>query len=64
MTWLKIFVVYYILLYLLGGRILVELLEVMTWDTMIGIFVGCCLGHYLGKIDAGWVPVGKSRKGR
>lgn len=64
MTWLKIVVVYYILVYLLLGRIAVDLFELTTWPHMVGIFIGCCIGHYLGKIDAGWVSVGKGRQAR
>lgn len=51
MNWLVIFLVYYVLIFLLGGRILVDLFELVTWENMIGMLVGCCLGHYLGKID-------------
>ncbi len=51
MSWLKIFVVYYILIYLLLGRIAVDLFDLTTWAHMIGLFIGCCLGHYLGKMD-------------
>lgn len=51
MIWLRIFVIYYLLVFLLMGRILVDLLHLITWDNMIGMLVGCCLGHYLGRID-------------
>ena len=51
MNWLRIFLVYYVLLFLLGGRILVDLFELTTWPHMVGMLVGCCIGHYLGKID-------------
>lgn len=62
MAWLRVFVVYYILLFLLCGRILVDVLDLVNWDNMIGILIGCCIGHYLGKINAGGLPVGRSRK--
>lgn len=51
MNWLIIFIVYYVLVYLLIGRILVDLFGLTTWEIMIGVFVGCCIGHYLGKLD-------------
>lgn len=60
MNWLRIVVVYYILIYLLLGRIAVDVFDLVTWGNMIGLFFGCCLGHYLGKIDAGGLPVGRS----
>lgn len=49
--WLRIFLVYYVILFLLGGRIIVDVFGLLNWDNMIGILVGCCIGHYLGKID-------------
>ena len=52
MNWLKIFLVYYILLYLGGGGIAVDIFGVTDWEAMFLMFVGCCLGHYMGKIDA------------
>ena len=51
MSWLKVFIVYYILIYLLLGRIAVDIFGLTTWAHMVGLLVGCCLGHYLGKID-------------
>jgi hypothetical protein len=60
-NWLKVVVVYYILIYLLLGRIAVDLFDLVTWGNMIGLFIGCCVGHYLGKIDAGGLQVGSGR---
>ena len=57
MNWLKVVVVYYILVYLLIGRIAVDVFDLVTWGNMIGLFIGCCVGHYLGKIDAGGLSV-------
>lgn len=61
MNWLKVVVVYYILVYLLLGRIAVDLFDLVTWGNMIGLFIGCCIGHYLGKIDSGGLQVGSGR---
>jgi len=64
MQWLRVVVVYYILVYLLLGRIAVDLFDLITWPTMIGLFFGCCIGHYLGKMDSGGLPIGRNRSRR
>lgn len=60
MNWLAIFIVYYILLFLGLGGIAVDIFHVTDWEAMFLMWLGCCIGHYFGKIDAGGLPVGRS----
>lgn len=51
MNWLSTFLIYYVLMYVGIGGVLVRWLEVATWELMSGVFLGCLIGHYLGRSD-------------
>lgn len=58
MNWLIIGIVYYVIVFIALGGLLVSILGLLTWPHMTGMLVGCYVGHYLGqssRIPRKWV---------
>ena len=49
MNWLIIGIIYYVLIFIGVGGVLVEIFELLTWPHMTGMLVGCYVGLYLGQ---------------
>ena len=49
MNWLIVLIVYYVLIYVGLGGLLVQVLELLTWEHMTGMLVGVVAGHFLGQ---------------
>jgi hypothetical protein len=48
-NWLAIALIYYVVIFIGLGGVLVEIFELLTWPYMVGMLVGCYVGHYLGQ---------------
>jgi membrane protein DedA with SNARE-associated domain len=48
LEWLRVFIAYFVVVYVFAGGMLVNVFELASWRSMIWLLIGCLLGHWIG----------------